>query len=125
MRKSLLFLLIFVFSLSVFAVNENINEFNKVSKNYQCKVFLKYTYSDIYYNVPLVGESTGDPFVLATVLVNCEQQEDIYVIVHVYKNGRHYGSGNVKIPAGCLSSEETKIYVQDEIGGGKAILKIG
>ena len=128
MNKIILFIITLFFVNIVSFASESIesrkvNEFSNSEE--VCRFSLKYTSVDIWSGI----SSPDDPFpatwVYATVLVNCKQQSDSYVTVNVYHNGKHVGSGVVVIPAGELSSKETRIDVDvRRTGDGPAILKL-
>lgn len=92
----------------------------------ECHFTLKYSTVDIFSEVlPDSEKAQESHWVYATVLVNCKQETDSYVTVSVYQNGKHIGSGTVVIPAGELSSEETRIDVDPKYSGdGPAVLKL-
>lgn len=90
-----------------------------------CSFSLKYTTVDIWSEASTPNNPFPATWVYATVLVNCKQEKDSYVTVNVYHNGKHVGTGVVVIPAGSLSSEETRIDVDvRSTGRGPATLKL-
>lgn len=112
---------LFVVGMNSFAESKMNEDYEALSQT--CTYSLKYTSVEVYTEV-LVG-GYGQSFVYATVLVNCKQEQDSYVTVHVYVSGRHVGSGVVVIPAGSTSSPQTKIDVDMNGVSGRATLKLG
>ena len=93
-------LLVFV-STGLFAANENkeTKEYVKIVNMAEwntCKASLKYTKATVY-------GTPGNEFVEATVLINCKQDNDVYITVAAYKGSEHVGSAVVTVKAGNLS----------------------
>ena len=89
---------------------------------YNCRVSLERTSVYVYTEVTPYG--SGDSWVEATVLINCPQDNDIYVTVSAYYGREHIGSGVVTIPAGKTKSEPTRIYVDNSNINGRVNLRI-
>ena len=101
MKKIFLAMLLVFVSTGLFAANENkeTKEYVKIVNMAEwntCKASLKYTKATVY-------GTPGNEFVEATVLINCKQDNDVYITVAAYKGSEHVGSAVVTVKAGNLS----------------------
>lgn len=100
MKKVFLAMLLVFVSTGLFAANENkeTKEYVKVVNMAEwntCKASLKYTKATVY--------GTKEKSVSATVLINCKQDNDVYITVAAYRGSEHVGSAVVTVRAGNLS----------------------
>ena len=100
MKKMFLAMLLVFVSTGLFAANENkeTKEYVKVVNMAEwntCKASLKYTKATV---------DRGS--VEATVLINCVQENDVYITVAAYKGSEHVGSDVVTVKAGKLSGSK-------------------
>ena len=121
MKKMFLAMLLVFVSTGLFAANENkeTKEYVKVVNMAEwntCKASLKYTKATVV--CPKMYREVS-----ATVLVNCKQENDVYITVAAYKDGEHVGSDIVTVEAGKLSGTN-KIYVRGCETGDEVTLKI-
>lgn len=109
-------------STGLFAANNNNevkqNVFNSKEVQYPtCSAALKYTNESVCQHVQY-GRS-----VQAIVLINCMQENDVYITVAVYKDNEHVGSDVVTVEAGKLEGEKY-IKVRNCEFGDKVELRI-
>lgn len=121
MKKMFLAMLLVFVSTGLFAANENkeTKEYVKVVNMAEwntCKASLKYTKATVY-------GTPGNEFVSATVLINCKQENEVYITVAAYKGSEHVGSAVVTVEAGKLSGTN-KIYVRGCEADDEVTLKI-
>lgn len=100
MKKMFLAMLLVFVSTGLFAANENkeTKEYVKVVNMAEwntCKASLKYTKARVH---------SGS--VEAIVLINCKQDNDVYITVAAYKGSEHVGSDVVTVKAGNLSGSK-------------------
>ncbi len=117
MKKMFLAMLLVFVSTGLFVANENkeTKEYVKVVNMAEwntCKASLKYTKETVYHG-----------FVSATVLINCKQENDVYITVAAYKGSEHVGSAVVTVKAGNLSGTNS-IYVKGCEDEDEVTLKI-
>ena len=118
MKKIFLAMLLVFVSTGLFAANENketkedVKVMNMAEWN-TCKATLQYTKAFVNIN--------GD--VYATVLINCKQENDVYITVAAYKDGEHVGSTVVTVKAGDLKGSG-EIEVRGCSKGDEVTLKI-
>ena len=117
MKKIFLAMLLVFVSTGLFAANENkeTKEYVKVVNMAEwntCKASLKYTKATVYYGL-----------VDAIVLINCKQDNDVYITVAAYKGSEHVGSDVVTVKAGNLSGSK-QIYVKGCKENDEVTLKI-
>lgn len=104
MKKMFLAMLLVFVSTGLFAANENkeTKEYVKVVNMAEwntCKASLKYTKATVH-------GTSRNKFVQATVLINCVQENDVYITVAAYKGSEHVGSDVVTVKAGSLSGSK-------------------
>lgn len=106
MKKIFLAMAFILISTGLSAANNNNevkqNVFNSKEVQYPtCSASLKYTKTTVY-KVNLAGDLGAD----ATVIINCKQENDVYITVAAYKNNEHVGSDVVTVEAGGLSGSK-------------------